>query len=262
MLILFFFSYTGTGPSEVFLRRRSTSSSLPDKEVLPDFATTWLAFDGFSPESARGPHTPNLLRAREKWRKLAPKAHDINSPPLFESEGEELQSAVGGGAESASSETDKAAASADADAGGVQSPPREWVPIIPSSNRAPAHRRTTASAPQTGPTAAAPNDHLAPSLTPSVPAAAADTAAPTPTGSSAEVPSSPPSPKTTMMSRRERILHLARQNARTPLPERLLEDPRRAETGDEQKLEKEETEQQGKERTIRERLWRIVGGNY
>jgi hypothetical protein len=64
-----------------------------------------------------------------------------------------------------------------------------------------------------------------------------------------------------MMSRRERILHLARQNARTPLPERLLEDPG-ARPEDEQKLAEEETEQQGKERTIRERLWRLVGRDY
>ncbi|KAI0251133.1 hypothetical protein BJV78DRAFT_1154551 [Lactifluus subvellereus] len=263
------------GPSEVFLRRRPASASLPNKEALPDFAATWLAFDGFSPESARGPHTPNLLRAREKWRNLAPKAlsahgDDITSPPLFGGEEEELQSPVGGGAESASG-TAKAAAKADADAdadAGVRPPPREWVPIIPSSLRAPpATHRTTASAPQTRPAAAAPSDHHAPSAR-SVAAAAAGTtatdtaAAPTPTGGSAEVPPSP-SPKLTMTtSRRERILHLARQNARTPLPERLLEDPR-ARTGDEQKPEEEgEIEQQGKERTIRERLWRLVGGNY
>jgi hypothetical protein len=66
-------------------------------------------------------------------------------------------------------------------------------------------------------------------------------------------------------SRRERILHLARQNARTPLPERLVEtiekDQSGARNGGEQKLEAE-AEQQGKERTIRERLWRLVGGNY
>ena len=258
----FFFFRAGAGPSEVFLRRLPTLMSLPRPELLSRFAATWVAFDGFSPESARGPHTPNLLRAREKWRKLAlapesPFMHgdDITSPPHFE--GEELQSATGEEAKS-TSETAKAAAKADMDAG-VRSPPREWVPIVPSSPGAPAHR-TTASAPQTSLAATVPDDHLAPSA-PSVAAAAVtDTAAPTPTDSSAEVPSSP-SPKQTTMSRRERILHLARQNARTPLPERLLEDPH-ARTEDEQKLTEAETEQEGKERTIRERLWRLVGRDY
>jgi hypothetical protein len=61
------------------------------------------------------------------------------------------------------------------------------------------------------------------------------------------------------MSRRERILHLARQNARTPLPEpvKVAQPPSaEAEKGD------EESERHMKERTIRERLWRLVGGNY
>jgi hypothetical protein len=60
------------------------------------------------------------------------------------------------------------------------------------------------------------------------------------------------------MSRRERILHLARQNAQTPLPE-LAERPQAVV---EAEKSEGESEQEGKERTIRERLWRLVGGNY
>jgi hypothetical protein len=60
------------------------------------------------------------------------------------------------------------------------------------------------------------------------------------------------------LSRRERILNLARQNARTPLP-KLPEKPQPPPEAE--KID-EESERQGKERTIRERLWRLVGGNY
>lgn len=60
------------------------------------------------------------------------------------------------------------------------------------------------------------------------------------------------------LSRRERILNLARQNARTPLP-KLPEKPQVPPEAEETD---EERERQGKERTIRERLWRLVGGNY
>jgi hypothetical protein len=60
------------------------------------------------------------------------------------------------------------------------------------------------------------------------------------------------------LSRRERILNLARQNARTPLP-KLPEKPQLPPEAEEID---EESERQGKERTIRERLWRLVGGNY
>jgi hypothetical protein len=245
--------------------------------VLPDFAAAWLAFDGFSPESARGPHTPNLLRAREKWRKLAPKEasalHDnlTASPPNGR---EEPQGAVEIGAESAS-ETARAAAD-DVDNAHAQRLPREWVPIIPSSSHAHPDAPITTSTPKSspGPSHAIPasgDDDLVPNAPPV--AATADPAdvasAPTPmpmqsgTSNVTEAPSLR-GPKLTPRSRRERILHLARQNARTPLPERLVEveepQPQQG-TGDEQKLEVE-TEQQGKERTIRERLWRLVGGNY
>ncbi len=61
--------------------------------------------------------------------------------------------------------------------------------------------------------------------------------------------------------RRERILNLARQNARTPRP-KLTEKPQPPPPTEAEKLDEEESERQGKERTIRERLWRLVGGNY
>lgn len=43
-----------------FVRARSSacrcppSASLPDEALIHDFATTWFAFDGFSPDAARG----------------------------------------------------------------------------------------------------------------------------------------------------------------------------------------------------------------
>jgi len=63
------------------------------------------------------------------------------------------------------------------------------------------------------------------------------------------------------LSRRERILHLARQNARTPLPE-PVEVSQPPPPTDAKGVDGEESERHVKERTIRERLWRLVGGNY
>ncbi|KAF8494873.1 hypothetical protein F5888DRAFT_1805194 [Russula emetica] len=60
-------------PHEV-IQRKHVFTSHPDQDTRPEFAKAWLAFDGFSSESARGPQTPNLFRACEKWRKLAPPA--------------------------------------------------------------------------------------------------------------------------------------------------------------------------------------------
>ena len=157
----------------------------------------------------------------------------------------------------------------------VRPPPRNWEPIIISSAQAHPGQptTTTTSSPETSLNRATPtsdDDHLAPNAS-SVDLAdtSASTQAPTPipparTTNVAETPS-PQSPKLTSRSRRERILDLARQNARTPLPKRLVSveegSQPRGGTGDEQKPEVE-SEQQGKERTIRERLWRLVGGNY
>jgi hypothetical protein len=65
------------------------------------------------------------------------------------------------------------------------------------------------------------------------------------------------------MSRRDRILHLARQHARTPLPKFAEEQPKPPLTEAAEKVDGgEESERHVKERTIRERLWRLVGGNF
>src|SRR5260221_1289123 len=61
---------TVRGPAEIFKRKKPISASLVKEYLLPHFATASLAFDGFSPESARRPHTLNLLRASAKWPKL------------------------------------------------------------------------------------------------------------------------------------------------------------------------------------------------
>jgi hypothetical protein len=86
---------------------------------------------------------------------------------------------------------------------------------------------------------------------------------PTPTPKSGVEMTEETTPMGSKLSRRERILHLARKNARTPLPKLAVKPqpppsppPAEAERPD------EETEREGKERTIRERLWRLVGGNY
>ena len=90
--------------------------------------------------------------------------------------------------------------------------------------------------------------------------------APAPDADGAAVPPSPsPEPASTeipvdpkKLSRRKRILHLARQNAEIPLPEL----PTRPQPVVEVDNSQGESEQEGKKRTIRERLWRLVGGNH
>ncbi|KAH9174943.1 hypothetical protein EDB89DRAFT_1948728 [Lactarius sanguifluus] len=192
------------GPSEVLQRRFPLYKSLPDKALIPDFAASWLAFDGFSPEAARGAHTPNLLRAREKWRALAaPTTPDTNAAETT-SPGDERASELEG---------------CDAD-------------IHTTDDLAPIAATTTASDIVT----------VAPTFTLS--------SSPEPVGT--EIPVGP------KMSRRERILHLARQNAQTPLPE-LAEKPQPVV---EAEKSEGESDLEGKKRTIRERLWRLVGGNY
>ena len=132
--------------------------------------------------------------------------------------------------------------------------PREWVPIIPlSSSLTP--RLTTV------PPKSDVDIHTTDDLAPITAAAAAVTAVPPVAPTIVPTPLGPASteiPVGTKMSRRERILHLARQNAQTPLPE-LAEQPQAA-------IEAEkyegESEQEEKKRTIRERLWRLVGGNH
>jgi hypothetical protein len=159
-------------------------------------------------------------------------------------------------------------------------PSREWVPIIPSTphsqqQQRPRPRRDSASSKNilyeavfnaSTPT----NPHKSPFNAASAGATAEAAVANTTTDATDATPPSMSAGTeegtATMqaqagaakLSRRERILNLARQNARTPLP-KLPEKPQpppEAETID------EESERQGKERTIRERLWRLVGGNY
>jgi hypothetical protein len=280
--------YIGTGPSDPILRRRPLAFHR-NPEQLPKFAVAWLAFDGFSPESARGPHTPDLLRARKKWRDIAAKAGSsvhrddltTTSPPSG-SNAPEPQGAVEAATTTESSpEIGKPAAQPLG--------PREWIPIL-SSSRAhhPVRSTTTTTSPRTSPDhtiSAFSDDNLAaPNASPSIatptpdpdPAdASTSTSMPMPTAATSNSASAvfndepqssrEPQPNRNPRSRRERILHLARQNARTPLPERLVEtiekDQSGVRNGGDQKLEGE-AEQQGKERTIRERLWRLVGGNY
>ena len=239
---------------------------------MPDFAAAWLAFDGFSPESARGPRTPNLLRARKKWQNRAPAptppssssarisdddlaalAADVGVPIYQESvdAGTELEAELEAEAELASA--------SESQTQQKNVPPREWVPIIPRdaqrSTRSPVptsvppKKAASASAPARAP-ASIPLDH--PLSADDVVDATDDSRVPTST-----VPASTSSSR---MSRKERILRLARQNARTPLPE-PIEEPQPPTDAENEKVD-EESERRVKERTIRERLWRLVGGNY
>ncbi|KAH9036125.1 hypothetical protein EDB85DRAFT_796430 [Lactarius pseudohatsudake] len=229
------------GPSEVLQRRFPLYKSLPDKALIPDFAASWLAFDGFSPEAARGPHTPNLFRAREKWRALAPPTTPDTNAGETTPPGDKRASELEAGAN-------------------VNATPiatsREWTPIIPLSPS------LTPPRPTTVPEGNA-DIHTADDLAPI--AVAATAAAPDPvTVAPTFAPSPSPEPVSTeipvgpKMSRRERILHLARQNSQTPLPE-LAEKPQPVV---EAEKSEGESDQEGKKRTIRERLWQLVGGNY
>jgi hypothetical protein len=249
---------TEHGPGQLLGRRRRASAFHPNERILPFFATAWVAFDGFSPESARGPHTPNLLRARNKWRDLAP------------------ASALGEDDGVTTTTTTEAAAvgPVEVEVGATANfSSREWVPIVPSSEPHTQRRPRPATAfrqnnsDNIAPATTAPDG---PPPTTTLTADAANTtndttdAAPTftPTKSTPAGKGMTTGAKTESLGfrlkRRERILHLARQNARTPLP-KLAETPQPPTKAE--KLD-EESERQGRERTIRERLWRLVGGNY
>jgi len=243
---------------------------------LPDFAAAWLAFDGFSPESARGPHTPNLLHARKKWQNLAPpptpssssaRIGDDDLAALAAAVGAPLyQESVDAGTE-LELEAEAAAELASASESQTQQkdfPLREWVPIIPRgaqrSTRSPAptfvppKKAASASAPAS---ASIPLDH--PLTADDAVDATDDSRVPT-TSSTETAEAAPASTLSSRMSRKERILRLARQNARTPLPE-PIEEPQPPTEAENERVD-EESERRMKERTIRERLWRVVGGNY
>ena len=264
---------TDRGPGEVFRRKWPISTSLPKENQLPRFATAWLAFDGFSPESARGPHTPNLLRAREKWQELAPKSEPSSSSSPARSGHDDLATTA---AVSPSQEPIDDGTGPESEPGfaseaqtGQQNvpPPREWVPIIPGGPRRP---RPALASIQKGAPAPPPLDptHIAEAIDSHI---TIDDNPATPTTPSATTSSTEKTSEAAAaaasetlghkLSRRERILHLARQNARTPLPEpvEVLQPPA---PGDTKGVDKEESERHVKERTIRERLWRLVGGNY
>ena len=262
---------TGEGPGEVLRRKRPIAASLPKGDRLPHFATAWLAFDGFSPESARGPHTPNLLHTRKKWLKLAPEPappssssarsghDDLSTTAAVPPSQEPVDAGTGPESEPVS------ASEAQTEQQNV-SPPREWVPIIPGGPRRP--MPALASIPKVA-SASTPLDHA--HTTEAAESHIADNSRATPTTPSATTSSTEQNSEAAAvvasetvghkMSRRERILHLARQNARTPLPEPVEVSqppaPTEAKTVDE-----EESERHVKERTIHERLWRLVGGNY
>lgn len=150
---------------------------------------------------------------------------------------------------------------------------REWVPIIPStlhsqqrSRPGPAPSKNVrhgnvfnASTPTNHPDNSSFSAALAAAAAAAAEPAVANTttdATPTPTPMPAAEKQAQAS--TAKLSRREHILNLARQNARTPLPKQ----PEKPQPPPEAEKIDEETERQGKERTIRERLWRLVGGNY
>ncbi|KAF8504734.1 hypothetical protein F5888DRAFT_1658156 [Russula emetica] len=257
------------GPREVIQRKRVFTSH-PDQDTQPEFAKAWLAFDGFSSESARGAQTPNLFRAREKWRKLAPPAsaykdEDDNATTAAEavslsSQGIDVEEVEAGTESMTETRTN-------------ETPSREWVPIIPST----LHSQQRPS-PDSSPSknirykdifnaSTRTNSYNSPFnaalATAAAEAAVANTTTdatptPMPAGTEEETAAKQAQVGAAKLSRRERILNLARQNARTPLP-KLPEKPQPPPEAE--KID-EESERQGKERTIRERLWRLVGGNY
>lgn len=259
---------TDFGPREVLLRKRAFTSYL-DQDTRPDFAKAWLAFNGFSPESARGPQTPNLFRALEKWRKLAPPA---SARKDYGDNATTAAEAVSHSSQGIDVEEVEAGTESMTEARTNELPSREWVPIIPStphSQQRPEPRPDSAlsknirykntfnASTPTNPD----NSPVNAAATAAAEAAVANTttdATPLPASTEEETAAKQAQAGAAKVSRRERILNLARQNARTPLP-KLPEKPQpppEAENID------EESERRGKERTIRERLWRLVGGNY
>ena len=151
-----------------------------------------------------------------------------------------------------------------------KTPAREWVPITPGMSTPLAQRLRPALIPpkdiNASATTTAP-DGPSPMTPPTADAAdvIADSTDATPTHAPGVemTEETAPLPLGSKLSRRERILHLARKNARTPLPN-LAEKPQPPPSPPPTEAEKsdEESEREGKERTIRERLWRLVGGNY
>ncbi|KAF8491449.1 hypothetical protein F5888DRAFT_1865135 [Russula emetica] len=117
------------GPREVVQRKRVFTSH-PDQDTRPEFAKAWLAFDGFSSESALGPQTLNLFHVREKWRKLTPPASaykDENDNATTAAEAVSLSS------QGIDVEEVEAGTESMTETRTNETPSREWVPIIPST---------------------------------------------------------------------------------------------------------------------------------
>lgn len=70
-----------------------------------------------------------------------------------------------------------------------------------------------------------------------------------------------PEPATPRLSKREQILARARANARTPLPESLLQTEQKRRQLDEEKLAQEREEEQVRI-SVRERLWKMIGSKW
>ncbi|KAF8483776.1 hypothetical protein DFH94DRAFT_324662 [Russula ochroleuca] len=204
------------GPAEIRNRKRFALASLLNEGVLPRFATAWLAFDGFSPESARGPHTLNLSRAREKWSKLAPPASALSAD---NNDNVTAAAAVSSSSEGTAEVEEEAMAETMAETQENRTFSREWVPIMSSSPLAQRPRPASVVPPKNNSHS---NDASAPdgpSLITPLTADATDTAADTPDATLTPAPAGIETTKTSQgpkLSRREYILHLARQNARTP----------------------------------------------
>jgi len=238
--------WSRVGPREVIRRKFSGFPSHPDENVPPGFAQGWLAFDGFSPESARGPQTLNLFSAREKWREIAPEDNNNVTTETV---------AVSPSSQESSVEEVEAETESSAETQAYIIPSREWVPIVPSTQHSQQRPKPMSSSSKS----IRSKDIFNTSTF--IKPVAAETAANTTDATSMPAGKEETTSKplgAIKLSRRERILDLARQNARTPLP-KLAEKPPPPPPTD---TEKKESERQGKERTIRERLWRLVGGHF
>ena len=90
----------------------------------------------------------------------------------------------------------------------------------------------------------------------------ATTSVSTPTVDEAELSvASEPERATPRLSKREQILARARVNARTPLPESVLQTEQKQRQADEEKLAQEREEEQVRT-SVRERLWKMIGSKW
>ncbi|CCM02980.1 uncharacterized protein FIBRA_05095 [Fibroporia radiculosa] len=71
-----------------------------------------------------------------------------------------------------------------------------------------------------------------------------------------------PAPRSRIMSRRERILAQARENARTPLPAALKETDEEKKAQRKKDREEERAEEERVRLSMRDRLWKLVGGKW